>query len=97
MRLLLLLCFSAQLCVAQQAQIIRGPYLQSVTPTSVLVHWRTNVPSASRVFYQAKGKVFEKLDTNRVTDHMLALNQLKPSTRYAYQIDSKLFIVSFSS
>jgi acid phosphatase type 7 len=92
MRLLLfLLCVSAQLCLAQQAQIIRGPYLQSVTPTSVLVHWRTNVPSASRVFYQAKGKVFEKLDTNRVTDHILALNQLKPSTRYAYQIDSKSF------
>ncbi len=92
MRLLLLLfCVSAQLCVAQQAQIIRGPYLQSVTPTSVLVHWRTDVPTASRVFYQAKGKVLEKLDTNRVTDHVLALNQLKPSTRYAYQIDSKSF------
>lgn len=82
----------ASICFGQNAQVIRGPYLQSVTPTSVLVHWRTNVPSASRVFYQAKGKVLEKLDTNRVTDHVLALNQLKPSTRYAYQIDSKSFV-----
>lgn len=82
----------ASICFGQNAQVIRGPYLQSVTPTSVLVHWRTNVPTASRVFYQAKGKVLEKLDTNRVTDHVLALNQLKPSTRYTYQIDSKSFV-----
>ncbi len=81
------------LMVGQQATIIRGPYLQSVTPTSVLVHWRTDKPVSSRVFYQDSKKVIrETLDTNRVTEHIVQLTQLKPGTKYAYQIDSKQFV-----
>jgi hypothetical protein len=64
------LFFCAQIALAQKAQIIRGPYLQSVTPTSVLVHWRTDTPTASQVYYQASGKVFMAQDTNRVIDHV---------------------------
>lgn len=90
MRLLFLL-FCAQFAWAQKAQIVRGPYLQSVTPTSVLVHWRTDIPSPSQVFYQAKGQVFSAQDTSRVIDHVITLNRLKPATKYAYQIDSKSF------
>jgi hypothetical protein len=92
MRLLLvLLIIAAHVCMAQQAQIIRGPYLQSVTPTSVLVHWRTDTPVASRVYYRASSKVMSVLDTNRVIDHVVSLQNLKPATKYAYQIDSDLF------
>jgi hypothetical protein len=90
-KILIFLLFQASLCLGQKAQIIRGPYLQSVTPTSVLVHWRTDIPSPSQVYYQAKGKVLRAIDTNRVIDHVLKLDQLKPATRYAYQIDSKSF------
>ena len=90
MRLLfLLLC--AQFAWAQKAQIVRGPYLQSVTPTSVLVHWRTDTPVASLVYYRASGKVLTVVDTNRVIDHVVSLQHLKPATKYAYQIDSKSF------
>lgn len=90
MRLLFLL-FCAQFAWAQKAQIVRGPYLQSVTPTSVLVHWRTDTPVASLVYYRASGKVFTAVDTNRVIDHVVSLQHLKPATKYAYQIDSKSF------
>jgi hypothetical protein len=78
---------------AQEAQIIRGPYLQSVTTTSAIVHWRTDKPVSSRVYYQDSKKIVrEALDTNRVTEHIVQLNQLKPGTKYAYQIDSKQFV-----
>jgi hypothetical protein len=89
--LFIALLFCVQIAWAQKAQIIRGPYLQSLTPTSVLVHWRTDTPTASQVYYQASGKVFMAQDTSRVVDHVLALKHLKPATRYAYQIDSKQF------
>lgn len=92
MRLLsLILLFCVHFSWAQKTQILRGPYLQSVTPTSVLIQWRTDVPKSSQVYYQAKGKIKVVLDTNRVTEHVLALNNLKPNTRYSYQIDSKEF------
>jgi UDP-2,3-diacylglucosamine pyrophosphatase LpxH len=90
-KILLLFLFQASVCLGQKAQIIRGPYLQSVTPTSVLVRWRTDIPAPSQVYYLSKGKVLSAIDSNRVKDHVLKLHQLKPATRYAYQIDSKSF------
>jgi len=93
MRLIcLILLFCAQFAWAQKAQIIRGPYLQSVTPTSALVHWRTDSPVASRVYYRSSGKVLTTEDTNRVIDHVVSLQHLKPATKYAYQIDSDSFL-----
>jgi len=80
--------------MGQQATIIRGPYLQSVSTTSAIIHWRTDKPVTSRVFYQDSQKVMkESLDTHRVTEHIVQLNSLKPGTRYSYQIDSKQFMV----
>lgn len=90
-KIVFLFLLQATICLGQKAQIVRGPYLQSVTPTSVLVHWRTDIPAPSRVFYQAKGKVLAALDTAQVVDHVLALTNLKPATKYAYQIDSQTF------
>jgi len=31
------------------AQVVRGPYLQIKTPTNIVVRWRTDVPTDSRV------------------------------------------------
>ncbi len=91
-KFLLLLLFN-HFAYAQQARIIRGPYLQSVTTTSALVHWRTDKPVSSRVYYQDSKKLIRaKLDTNRVTEHIVPLTQLKPGTKYSYQIDSKEFV-----
>src|SRR6185436_18319833 len=34
-----------------EPRVTRGPYLQSVTPRSVIVCWRTDFPAASEVAY----------------------------------------------
>ena len=47
LRLFLLPALLATTLSAQQ--VIRGPYLQQGTPTSVVVRWRTDVPTDSAV------------------------------------------------
>ena len=44
------LCFAAALS-AQAATVTRGPYLQLGTPASIIVRWRTDVATDSRVSY----------------------------------------------
>jgi len=70
------------------AVITRGPYLQTGTPTSVIVKWRTNTSTESIINY---GTSLEML-TNTVTDntlkidHEMQLTNLLPSTKYYYEI-----------
>ena len=77
--------FSAQ---SGAQSIERGPYLQSGAPTSVIVKWRTDVPSDSRVSY---GTSVGNLNNNSddaalVTDHAVLLSGLQADTRYYYSI-----------
>ena len=41
---------SRRRCI-EQPEIERGPYLQLVTPASIVIRWRTETPAASRVRY----------------------------------------------
>jgi hypothetical protein len=71
-----------------QVEIVRGPYLQTGTPTSVIVKWRTDVPTESLVEY---GTVLGTLnqsvsDLNPKTEHQLLLSGLTPNTVYYYQV-----------
>lgn len=71
-----------------QAELIRGPYLQKASPTSVTVRWRTNVYDRSRVMY---GEDLNELqyyvdDSTLVSEHSIQLTNLKPNTRYYYTI-----------
>lgn len=72
-----------------QPTIIRGPYLQQVTPGSIVIRWRTDIPSKSKVSY-GKNLLYGKfaLDTASTTEHVVKLNGLEPSTRYYYAIGS---------
>ncbi len=73
--------------------VVRGPYLQLGTPTSVVVRWRTDLPTASRVAYRAEagGPVFLVGDDTRSTDHEVALSGLSPAASYLYAIhDARL-------
>lgn len=71
-----------------QPKLLRGPYLQVPTPTSVIVRWRTDVLSRSRVMYgltpDARNMVAD--DSLLVMDHAVQLKNLKPSTKYYYTI-----------
>lgn len=90
--LIITFLFISSMCLGQTPKIIRGPYLQSVTPTRALVQWRTDVPTASRVYYRgSSSKIFSVLDTQRLTEHVVELKNLSPGKRYAYQIDTPTF------
>ena len=69
-------------------EIIRGPYLQTGTPESVIIKWRTNVPTGSIVNY---GTSLNSL-TNVLSDNTLKINHeillsgLTANTTYFYEI-----------
>lgn len=74
----------------------RGPYLQSGTPTSVIVKWRTSIATESVVNY---GTVFNSLsmtenDTSLNTDHKVMLSGLAPNTKYYFNIGNKSGVLS---
>ena len=73
---------------ADAATVIRGPYLQTVTPNSVIVRWRTDVATDARVrFGTASGALTSSAQNNvRSTNHSVQLTGLTPATRYYYDI-----------
>ena len=73
---------------AVAASIRRGPYLQLGTPTSIVVRWRTDVPTAGRVRYGTSANNLELFadDPNVETDHSVTLTDLSPSTMYYYSV-----------
>jgi hypothetical protein len=73
---------------AQALKVVRGPYLQLGTPTSMVLKWRTDKASASEVRF---GTDKSRLDrskrlSSRVKNHEVSLTGLKPDTRYWYQV-----------
>ncbi len=68
--------------------VTRGPYLQTPTPTSVLVCWRTDVPVDGRVFAGTDpGSLTPAAsDPGLATEHAVALAGLAPRTRYYYRV-----------
>jgi PKD repeat protein len=85
-----------QLIINPAPAVIRGPYLQTGSPDSILVRWRTNVPTTSRVqFGSAPGNLVSVVeDLTEVTEHIVALTGLDPDTRYYYSVGSDIEILA---
>ena len=67
--------------------VTRGAYLQKVTPNSITVRWRTDLPSNSKVQYGTTLSYSNSIsDTTLVTEHELNITGLSPSTQYFYSI-----------
>lgn len=82
----LFLAFSA---FSQNDEVIRGPYLQSMTSESVVIQWRTAIPQPSSLILMTKGEqTREIVDANRVIDHFLKVDGLTPSHTYTYKIST---------
>lgn len=66
----------------------RGPYLQLVTSTSIIIRWRSAVASESVVRYGTLlGEYGQVARTAEVTtEHSVQLTGLLPSTRYYYTV-----------
>jgi len=82
------------------ANVERGPYLQKGTTTSVVVRWRTDVPTESVVNY---GTSLGSLNQNESdllpkTEHEIEVTGLNADTKYYYNIaNSAGVIISESS
>jgi hypothetical protein len=81
---------------AGAATLLRGPYLQEGTPTSMVVRWRTDVPTVSRVRF---GTSVDNLpgiadDTALTTEHQVTVTGLSPQTRYYYWVGTPETILS---
>jgi len=82
----LFICYNYNLTLGQT--ITRGPYLQVITPNSMMIKWRTNVPTSSKIKY---GKDLQQLNDfitspDLVTEHSLILSNLDYDTKYYYVV-----------
>lgn len=69
--------------------LLRGPWLQSCTATSIVVRWRTDWPTNSIVRYGTNEPAqFAVTNHARTSEHAVLLNNLIPGTRYFYSFAS---------
>ncbi|NIJ53991.1 metallophosphoesterase [Dyadobacter arcticus] len=75
--------------------LLRGPYLQAATPVSIVIRWRTDELSDSKVSFGPAANNLNKTvsDNALVTDHEIKLTGLSPKTRYYYSIQSSVVIL----
>src|SRR5262245_58705918 len=73
---------------ASTAKIVRGPYLQLSLPNSIMVRWRTDVATDSRVFYSTDPADQNLTVTNstQTTEHTITISGLNSNTRYYYKV-----------
>ena len=83
---LLLLILASLPSFAQK--IIRGPYLQMGTPTSMMIRWRTDVAVSSKINFglSQNSLTSSKSDALSKTEHIITIDNLKPNTKYFYEI-----------
>jgi hypothetical protein len=70
--------------------LLRGPYLQSCSSTSVVVCWRTDEPTDSRLRCHPTNSFseIEFYDSAITDEHKVELTGLTPETTYSYSIHS---------
>jgi hypothetical protein len=70
--------------------VTRGPYLQNATPTSMVVRWRTDVATSSKVWVGATAADLSGsfADPALATEHEVEITGLTPDTQYFYAIGS---------
>ncbi|MCA9670027.1 MAG: metallophosphoesterase [Myxococcales bacterium] len=90
-QLLLACAFVAAPRGAHAQTVVRGPYLQIGTPTSMTIVWRTDVASEGRVRYgESLAAMSGSADDSAVAvQHEVRITGLKPGTRYFYSVGTK--------
>jgi len=71
--------------------VLRWPYLQSCSSTSIVVRWRTDWPTNSVVRYgpALPGVDFGATNRTRTSEHAVLVSGLTPDTLYYYSIHSE--------
>jgi len=72
-----------------QASLIRGPYLQAATGTSMVIRWRTDVNTRGRVHYGTTAGKLDKvaIDSTLTGEHIVKLTGLDIHTKYYYSVE----------
>ena len=93
-----LVCLVAGSAFAQsELAVTRGPYLQSQTPESIVIRWRTATATDSVVRY---GTQPDGLDRTAMggglptREHEVLLSGLQPGTRYYYTVGTSAAALS---
>jgi len=86
----------ASAAVLYAASVIRGPYLQMGTPNSMIIRWRTDVATNSRVRYgTVRGKLTSVAENPTITtENEVTLSGLKPNTTYYYAVGTTTKILA---
>jgi hypothetical protein len=76
--------------------LVRGPYLQTPTADGVIVSWRTDPPSDTKLAYGPSDNQLNSVivDTQSVNDHEIAVEELEPATRYYYSIGTSAQVLA---
>ncbi|MEZ4771210.1 MAG: metallophosphoesterase family protein [Caldilineales bacterium] len=76
--------------------VVRGPYLQLGTPTSVVIRWRTDDASDSSVRYgDSPAHLVNSVDSDTLTtEHELEVGSLTANTTYYYAVGTSTHILS---
>lgn len=87
----------------QAQNITRGPYLQQLGQNSVIIRWRTNVPSSSGISFISEEDNKKEIQIadfvgNPVftTEHIIQLANLKPNSKYFYSVGTNDKTLSIS-
>ncbi len=72
------------------AAITRGPYMNSATQNSIVIRWRTDIATNSKVSFgpTAGSTAFSVTDNTSTTEHVVSLTGLLENTLYYYSIGS---------
>lgn len=88
--------FLLSISLINAQQIIRGPYLQKPTSTSMVIRWRTDQPTDSKLSYGAGAVQLTQILTNsaNTTEHEIEITGLSPYTKYYYEVGNTSGILS---
>lgn len=78
------------------ATVTRGPYLQNLTSSNIVVRWRTDAPVASLVRFTAGPHtgIWSIRDLEPKTEHSITLTNLASDMGYQYQVESETDVLS---
>jgi acid phosphatase type 7 len=71
-------------------QLLRGPYQQKQTSTSINIKWRTDISSDAKVYYGTDMNNLNLVAEQNILipDHEVEVTGLQPYTKYYYRIES---------
>jgi hypothetical protein len=92
-----LLCLALLIAVASEGAVItRGPYLQRASSSNIVVRWRTDTATSSRVRYGTNmaSLSFTQDSTATVVDHEILIASLASDTRYYYTVGTTTAVLA---